>query len=124
MRTHSFLSLLAILSLPIVSACGGNPAVRAASRGDLPALQHELDAEAANGQLDDGTVRAVAKALLQPDLERVSGPEGVARVESLAMCAAPMKSKLEGLAGGGDEVAAAAAWVLVDSDLVAIDKYA
>jgi hypothetical protein len=123
MRTHPFLPVLAILTLPIVSACGTDPAVRAASRGDLPALQHELDAEASNGKLDDGTVRAVSRALLEHDLERVSGPEGVKRVEALAMCAAPMKSKLEGLASGGDEVAAAAAWVLVDSDLAPIDAY-
>lgn len=124
MRTLAFLPVLALLSLPLVGGCGGNPAVRAASRGDLPAMQHELDAEAANGKLDAGTVRAVSKALLEHDLERVTGPEGVARVESLAMCAAPMKSKLEGLAHGGDEVAAAAAWVLVDSDLASVDAYA
>jgi len=105
------------------SACGRTPAVRYADNGDFPALGKELDARAKGGDLDDGAVRDVAKAVLEHDLARFSGDEGVRRTLALGACAKPIAPALKSTAQGEGDVAASAAWVLVDSGAIAVDAF-
>ncbi len=121
----SFALTLAIGGVAATSAvgCGATPAVRHARNGDFGALGKELDARAAKGDLDDPTVRAVARAILEHDLGRFGGAEGVRRVLALEACAKPLRDPLARVADGTGDVAGAAAWVLVQSDGVAVDAY-
>jgi hypothetical protein len=115
-----FLGFLLATSL----GCGGSPAVRFASHGDFPALGKELDERAKAGKLDDDAVRAVAKAVLTHDLARFSGDGGVQRTQALVGCAKPIESALHEASKGREaDVAAAAAWVLVDAGVVGVDAF-
>lgn len=107
------------------SACGRAPAVKFASNGDFPALGKELDARAKGGELDDGAVRDVARAVLEHDLARFSGDEGARRTLALSVCAKAIAPALKSAANGSDaDMAASAAWVLVDSGAVDVDAFA
>lgn len=117
------LRILALVALAAAASCGRAPAVRHASNGDFPALQKELDERAAKNDLDDGDVRAVSKAILEHDLKRFSGDEGVRRLSALTTCAKPIEAALEKAAKGDDDIAATAAWVLVDSGVAAADTF-
>ncbi len=97
--------------------------MRHAQNGDFPALAKELDERAAKGNLDDGEVRDVAKALLEHDLTRYAGEQGIERTMALSTCAKPIEPALARVAKGDDEIAAAAAWVLIDSGNASIDRY-
>lgn len=110
-------------ALVIGLGCGRAPAVRHAENGDFPALKRELDDRAAKNDLDDGDVRAVSRAILEHDLHRYSGDEGTRRLLGLSTCAKPIASALKSTAKGNDDIAATAAWVLVDSGTVDADTY-
>jgi hypothetical protein len=103
--------------------CGRAPAVRHAHNGDFPALKKELDERASKNDLDDGDVRAVSRAILEHDLQRFSGEEGVKRLLALTTCAKPIESALGSKAKGDDDIAATAAWVLVDSGVSDPDAF-
>ncbi|MBI2388260.1 MAG: hypothetical protein HYV09_01475 [Deltaproteobacteria bacterium] len=122
-RKRLVLGLLVWVASSSLAACGRAPAVRYAHNGDFPALARELDGRAKSGDLDDADVRDVARAVLEHDLQRFSGDEGVNRTLALSACAKPMTSALEKTAKGDDDVAAAAAWVLVDSGALAVDTF-
>lgn len=116
-------ALFALLSAGGAAGCGGDLALRSARSGDLPGLQKELDARAAAGKLDGALVRDVALAVLEHDVERYEGDEGVRRTWSLATCARPLRAPLGRLAKRADDVGATAAMVLVDADLEAKDAF-
>ena len=116
-------SIPALLSVCAIG-CGGDPALRAARNGDLVAMGHALDEQASAGKLDAAEARAVSKELLQHDLARYSGDEGVRRVGALTSCAPQLRDSLRTLAEGSDDLAAAAARLLVDSNAVAVDAFA
>jgi HEAT repeat protein len=116
----------AILAASVVlgsSGCGGPRAVHHATIGDFPALDRELDARAARGDLDEAEIRAVARAILEHDLGRLAPPEGVRRVFALEACASSIEGPLEKLAKGDDDVAGAAAVVLVSAGLGSVDRF-
>lgn len=115
--------LLVLASATSAVGCSGNPAVRHARNGDFQALGKELDARAAKGDLDDATVRAVSRAVLEHDLARFDGAGGVGRVSALEACAKAIREPLARLAEGTGDVAGAAAWVLVQGDVVPIDHF-
>jgi hypothetical protein len=117
-----------LLSVAIVAllgsvGCGRAAVVRQAENGNFPALKTELDAAAQKGDLDDSTVRDVARALLTHDLARFDGDRGVDRVERLSTCAKAIEGPLHKAAKGPGDVAAAAAWLLVDSGSVELDAF-
>jgi len=107
----------------VATGCGGSPAVRHASMGDLTALKTDLDERAAKGKLDDKEIREVSKAILGHDLARYTGDDGIRRMTALASCAVPLKSALASAAKGEDDIAATAASVLVDAELVPVDEF-
>lgn len=104
-------------------ACSARPEVKHARQGDFGALGHDLDERAQKGDLDDGDVRAVARAILEHDLERFSGDQGVSRTLALEACAKEIASPLSKRAKEGDDVAAASAWVVVSAGLERADYY-
>lgn len=103
--------------------CGPTAAVKHARLGDVPALRRDLDEAAAAGKLDAAALRDVGQALLEHDLARFGGDDGVRRVDALAGCARPLKGALRKTAEGQDPVAGAAALLLVDLGLVDVDAY-
>lgn len=113
----------ALISVIALVGCGPAAAVRHAENGNFPALKQELDSAAAKGDLDDRTVRNVARAVLEHDLARFDGDQGVRRLEALAACAKPLEASLKSLAKGQGDLAATAAWLLVDGDLVERDAF-
>jgi hypothetical protein len=117
------LPLLAFALATATVACGSSPAVRHASMGDLGALKGDLDESAAKGKLDDKEMREVSRAVLGHDLSRYTGEEGIRRMAALGACAAPLKSSLASVAKGDDEIAAAAAALMVDASLVSVDAF-
>ena len=123
-RVCSLGALGALVALVVLAGCGADPAVRAAARGDLPALHQQLDQRAADGKLDEGTVRDVARAVLEHDVARYEGSEGARRVEALGGCASPLKGSLRRLSEGDDDAAASAAMLLLETDAVDVDAWA
>ncbi len=115
--------LLCSVVMIVALGCGRAPAVRHAHNGDFPALKKELDDRAAKNDLDDGDIRAVSRAILEHDLQRFAGDEGVRRLLALTTCAKPISSALESTAKGDDDIAATAAWVLVDSGVADPDAF-
>lgn len=115
--------LLCSLVMTVALGCGRAPAVRYAQSGDFPALKKELDERAAKNDLDDGDMRAVSRAILEHDLKRFAGDEGIRRLSALTVCAKPIASALEATARGDDDLAATAAWVLVDSGVADKDAF-
>ena len=115
--------LLFSIALVASIGCGRAPAVRHAENGDFPALKRELDDRAAKNDLGDGDVRAVSRAILEHDLHRYSGDEGARRLLALSTCAKPIASALKSTARANDDIAATAAWVLVDSGAVDADAF-
>jgi len=118
-RKHLLLSVALIALL----GCGRAAVVRHAENGNFPALKQELDTAAAKGDLDDGTVRDVARAVLAHDLARFDGDNGVHRLEALSTCAKAIESPLKKAAKGTDDIAATAAFLLVDSGIVEADAF-
>jgi hypothetical protein len=117
------LALGALLFAAAPVGCGGDPAVRSARNGDLPGVQKELDARAASGKLDRETVREVALAVLEHDVDRYEGDEGVRRTWSLVACARPLRAPLNRLSKRADDIGATAAMVLIDADLESKDAF-
>jgi hypothetical protein len=115
------------LLLPVVlvalASCGRGAVVRHAENGNFPALKQELDSAASKGDLDDGTVRDVARALLAHDIARFDGDGGVQRLTALTTCAKELESPLKKAAKGEGDIAATAAWVLVDANVVDVDSF-
>lgn len=103
--------LLALLA----SACGGrNGAVRAAEQNDERALRSELLRARAEGRLNQSVAQSVARALLEGELERSRGPDGVALVETLPPCADELRGSLEDRSRTHDDVGGAALLMLVE----------
>jgi len=115
--------LLLSLALVVSLGCGRAAVVRHAENGNFPSLKQELDSAAAKGDLDDETMRDVSQALLAHDLQRFDGDNGIKRLESLSTCAKAIEAPLKKLAKGEGDIAAVAAWLLVDGGLVETDAF-
>jgi hypothetical protein len=125
MRSTSRLGLLSVLTLSLAAgvACAGDPALRAASNGDLSTLRAQLDDRARDGKLDADAMRDVSKALLAHDVARYDGATGEQRFGALGGCARSLKDTLDHVASGGGDAAPSAATLLVDADLVDVDAF-
>ncbi|GAC1352309.1 MAG: hypothetical protein NVSMB1_13910 [Polyangiales bacterium] len=118
-------TLLSLTMLTMVG-CSAGSLMRHASTGDFASLKIDLDAYAKRGNLDEGSLRDVARAILEHDLRRYSGDRGPSRVSALAACAGPLRATLRAMADSPTEdnaVASAAAQVLVDANLLNIDAF-
>jgi hypothetical protein len=106
-----------LLALTTVG-CGGSAAVRAAEAGDIAALKRDLAAESRRGALDADMAREIAHALLVQEIRSSRGSDGMTRIRELSACAPALEDALEERVNRGDEVAAAAALLRLESQLV------
>jgi HEAT repeat protein len=122
-RARKILVAFAVVCALSQAGCAASPAVRHARSGDFPAVSKDLDDKAQKGELSDSAMRDVAKAILEHDLERMDGDRGVERVLALEVCAKPIEGALRDRSKRDDDIAAASAWLLVDSGLEGVDAY-
>lgn len=92
--------------------------MRYAEAGDRLALRAELAEKHRRGALTNGEARDVAKALLVRELDALTPPAGVAKVERLRACARELAGPLERRAERRDDVGAAAARLLLEEGLM------
>ena len=98
-------------------ACASSGAVKAAERGDYPALKQLLSDEFRAQKLDGKEARRVAHAVVDREIREAQGPDAVARVDEVRLCAKHARDILERRAHKDDEGGARAAFVLVDERL-------
>lgn len=102
-------------ALSLLMACSAPPLVRLAQSGDVPALREEIAKEKKAGKLDEGRARELARALLEGEISRASGDEGVSFVRELRACAEPLEGALRDRAEATrDAVGGEAALVLLE----------
>lgn len=118
MRRFAFVALLYSLTSAL-PGCASSGSVRAAERGEWPALRASLSDRARRGDLGGREVRSLARAVAERELASARGDEGLQRVNEVRSCAKPLEDALEGRADarGRDAVGARAAYVLVDAGL-------
>ncbi len=95
-------------------ACASPRVVKTALDGDLPALKREVAAAKKRGELDEGTVRELALAVLRREISSLHGAYAPALVASFSGCARHVVNALEARAQTGGEVAAAADRLLLE----------
>jgi len=115
--------LLLSVALVALVSCGRAAVVRHAENGNFPPLEKELNDAAAKGDLDDKTVRDVSRAILEHDLARLDGDKGIERLEALSTCAKSIEGPLKKTAKGEGDIAAVAAFILVDAGIVDSDAF-
>lgn len=122
-RRLSRLSLL-LASAVAMTGCGASAAVQAARDYDIPRLAKAIEAEGKSGELDDGEVEDIARALTKSEIREAKGDPGVAVIESLGECAESVEGALEDRSEKDDDVAAASGALLLSHKLVSADEYA
>ncbi len=118
------LAAIAVVSLAISTGCATSGAVEAARARDWARLDRALAAEEKSGQLDPGEARDVAEAVAAGEIGAAKGDDGEKRVLSFGACASPLESPLDDRSEKGDDIAAAAASVMLSARLVDKDEYA
>jgi hypothetical protein len=107
----------------LVTGCGVSPAVQAARDREYTQLSRELASEKTRGELDDGEVRDVAQALADAEISAAKGKDGEATIARYSGCADEVEGALDDRSEADDDVAAAAASVLLSAGLVDEDEY-
>jgi hypothetical protein len=114
LSSASVLRLGLVLSLG-ATGCAASPAMRAAERGDYPALKARLADDLAKGKISGGKARDLAHAVAKREVLEAKGEEGVTRSGEMLSCARQAEDILSARAKGTDDGAARAAFVLVDA---------
>jgi HEAT repeat protein len=70
-----------------LAACGTSPAMRAAARGDRPALHDAIAARERTGRLSNTDAACLARAVAERELREASGVDAVDRVRDARPCA-------------------------------------
>ncbi len=120
-RTPSALFLT--IALATQSGCAVSAAVQAASDRDYKALGGALDAEKRSGDLDEAEARDVAEALAEAEIAAAKGKDGEASLRRFSGCASEIEGALSDKSEGEDDLAAAAADMLLSAGLVDEDEY-
>jgi hypothetical protein len=115
------LFLFAVLATQ--SGCAVSAAVQAAQDRDYKALGGALDTEKRAGELDDGESRDVARALAEAEIAAAKGKDGEAELRRFSSCAREVEGALSDKSEGDDDLAAAAADMLLSAGLVDEDEY-
>ncbi len=95
-------------------SCASPRVVKTALEGDLPALKRDVAAAQKRGELDEGTVRELALAVLRREISSLHGAYAPALLASFSGCAAHVVATLEDRAQAGGDVAAAADRLLLE----------
>src|SRR5205085_8240115 len=109
-------SLLTVsISVGLTLAACGNPAYRAAERGDQPALKAEILAKHEKGKLSNGEAACLARAVASRELVSAkSEAETLTRIKESRACALELDDALEELMKKHDAAGAEAALSRVD----------
>lgn len=100
-----------------VSGCANQAALDAAGAGRLGDLRTLMVVDSRKGRLP-GEARALARALAAGEIARAAGADGLERMRALEGCTRSLEDALDRKAEGIDEVAAAAAMMLLEARLV------
>lgn len=99
----------------LVLACGNTSVRDAALQDDLPAFKEALARAQKRGELSQGDVESVARALVERELTSSRGDTAVARVRDVRACIGAVESTLDDLSERRDAGGGAAMLALVDS---------
>ena len=113
-----------LVSLVASSGCATSRAVEAAHARDWARLERALSDEEKSGTLDRSEAREVAKEIAKGEIIAAKGDKGALLVLSLESCASPLEGTLDDRSEKDDDVAAAAAGVMLSAGLVDKDEYA
>src|SRR5688572_23765496 len=113
---------LALVSSLIVS-CGGGPVRDAALSDDLPAFKRALADAAKRGELDEGSVKDIAHAVIARELASSRGDAAVARVRDVRTCVGEVESLLDDRSERRDPGGGAALLALLESGRVDGDDF-
>ncbi len=102
------------VSVLAAAACGGSSAMRAAERGDLPALRAEIGARAKAGDLSNDEAARVARAVAERELREAKGDDAVKRVREVRACVGELDGVLGDRVKAHDRAGAEAAMALLD----------
>lgn len=116
--------LLVVASVSALTGCGVSAAVQAARDHDIPRLAKAIEAEQKSGELDDGEVEDIARALAKSEIREAKGDPGVIVIESMGECAESVEGAIEDRSEKDDDVAAAAGALMLSHKLVSADEYA
>jgi len=98
----------------LLVGCARPAIVETAQGGDLVRLRQSIAAEQKAGTLDEKKTRAIARGMLEGDIQRSRGSEGADFVASLRSCAEPLEDALSNRAETRDATGGEAALVLVE----------
>ncbi len=98
----------------LLVGCARPAVVETARVGDLVRLRQAIADEQKAGTLDEKKTRAIARGMLEGDIRRSRGREGVDFVASLRSCAEPLEDALGDRAETRDATGGEAALVLVE----------
>ncbi|HEX9296880.1 MAG TPA: hypothetical protein VF881_13640 [Polyangiaceae bacterium] len=105
---------LAVVALLCCASCSAPWSVRAARTGNLGELKTAIARERAEGKLDRGRVRDIAKEVGAREIRTAPAAQALVRIEEARACTAPLSSALENRARASNDVGAAATLALLD----------
>jgi HEAT repeat protein len=109
--------------LSVVVSCGGGPVRDAALADDLPAFKRALADAGKRGELDEGSVKEIAHAVIARELSSSQGDAAVARVRDVRTCVGQVESLLDERSERRDPGAGAALLALLESGRVDGDDF-
>ncbi len=112
-----------VLSALAMTGCAASPLVEAAEAREFGRLGKDIEAARKAGTLTHGEVQDIARAIAEGEIERAKGEEGEKLILGLAACAEPLEGALDDRSDGDDDVAAAAAGVLLSAGLESEDEF-
>jgi hypothetical protein len=115
------LPLLTLLPALGAAACSGSPAMRAAERGDRPALDEAIAARQAHGDLSNREAASLAKAVADREVRTASAQDGGDRVRDAGPCAHELDDALAFRMKTHDAAGATAALARVEGRGLGVD---
>jgi len=114
-------SFLAAALFLVAAACSGSPAMRAARRGDRPALGEAVAAREAAGDLSNREAAALARAVADREIRAAPAPEAGDRVGDARPCAHELDDALASRMSARDDAGAVAALARVEGRGLRVD---
>lgn len=114
-------SLALALALAL-AACASSPALRAADRGDLPALRRAIAADHERGRITNDEAADLARAVARHEVETAPPAAAGRRVHELEACAGDLDGLLSDRMELHDDAGAAAALARLDAGNLSASK--
>ena len=108
------ISALALVLVPLVTACAASPVMQAAEKGDYATMQNEIGARQKAGSLTNAEARELAIVVLRHELDAAKGDDVVKRIREARACSPELQASLEKRMATKDAGGAEAALVLYE----------